>query len=185
MMLDFEGTLCDVEPPVGRKKILRIVFNKDIFLPRGFLDREVVKGKVLDLGCGRGSVGAMLKEINPEIRLTGVDIIGTSYQGENFLDQYSAVISGDASVEVTKISENRKKFNFVIAHGVPPKVIEDSIEKGDVKDIVSPGGTILFVFDIPIKESSMIRAKEIGFEFHKGTFPSDPNILVWQNRSVS
>ena len=182
-MLDFEETLCDKEPPRERKRILRIVFDKDIFLPRGFLDRGVVKGEVLDLGCGRGSLGAMLKEINPEICLTGVDIV-TSYQGENFWDQYSAVIDGDASAEVTKINQNRKKFTFVIAHGVPPTVIENLIEKGEVKDIVSPGGTILFVFDIPIKESAMRRAKEIGFEFHTGTFAADPNILVWQNKSV-
>jgi len=183
MMLDFGETLCDKEPPRERKRILEIVFDKDIFLPRGFLDRRAVKGEVLDLGCGRGSLGAMLEEINPEIRLTGVDIV-TSYQGENFWDQYSAVIPGDASAEVTKINENRKKFDFVIAYGVPPKVIEDLIEEEDVKDIVSPGGTILFVFDVPVKEDSMRRAKEIGFEFHKGTFPADPNILVWQNKSV-
>ncbi|PIU35453.1 hypothetical protein COT03_01250 [Candidatus Shapirobacteria bacterium CG07_land_8_20_14_0_80_39_18] len=181
-MVDFEVTFRDKEPPVERKEILGYVFSKDIFLPRGFLDKDVVKGDVLDLGCGRGSVGAMLRQINPEIRLTGVDIV-TSYQGENFLNQYSAVRNGDASSEVAIIKKDQKRVDLVISYGLPPKPIENLIKTGEIKDIVKSEGVVLLIFDAPIDYFLMKKAKKMGFELHEGSFPNDPYILFWASRS--
>ena len=72
--------------PAGEREeaLRRIVFGLDILKPEGFLiDRERIKGEILDLGCGRGAVGAVLKRVNPSIILTGVDV-RTDYGGEIF-----------------------------------------------------------------------------------------------------
>ena len=186
-MIEFEPvgikeTFCDTETPEDRAYILGYVLSKDIFLPRGFLDKATVKGNVLDLGCGRGSLGAALKAVNEKINLLGVDII-TGYEGKTFRDVCSEIRRNDAAREVTEIKKIGQKFDFVISCGLPPKAIEDLIDKGELKDIVRPGGIVLLMFDAPVGAPSLRKAEEAGFELHSGTFASDPDILFWRNGS--
>jgi len=177
-----EPTFCDTQPPEERAFILGYVLSKDVFLPEGFLDKAAVRGNVLDLGCGRGSLGAALKTINRSINLFGVDIV-TEYGGENFREMYSELRKNDAAREVTEIKKIGQKFDLVVSFGLPPGVIEDLINEGEVTDIVKPEGSILLIFDAPIGASFLRMAEEAGFELHNGTFPSDPDILYWHNGS--
>lgn len=180
-MTDYEPLYCDRQLPEDRVDSLAFPFSGDIFRPRGFLEKTVVKGEVLDLGCGRGGVGAFLRKINPKITLTGVDVI-TEYQGENCWDLYSERRKGDASHEVGELRKEGRQFDLVIACGLPPKATERLIGKiSEVKSIIRKSGVVLFVFDIPISTESMAKAKSEDFELHNGTYPTDPYILFWQN----
>jgi SAM-dependent methyltransferase len=172
--------LCDKEPPEIRKDTLkRIIFDRDIFTPQGFLDRGKLKGEVLDLGCGRGSVGGALAEINPEVEITGVDII-TNYEGTNYLGQYKEVVSADAVEAVQEFSRIGRKFDFVIAVGLPEHVTEGLIDSGQLPQIVCPGGVALLIFDIPVKHSVIYLAGKEGFTYRHGRYLVDDNILCYQ-----
>lgn len=167
--------------PKERKRILELVFERDIFKSEsgGFLEKRAVRGDVLDLGCGRGSVGAMLKDINREIKLTGVDI--TNYGQENNLwDLYSEIRENNAVEEVDQIAGNNKQYDFVIGHGLPPETNEELIKEGNITRIIKPGGILLLVFDLPIRETVLQQARKMGFEIRKGNYPTDQNILSWQ-----
>jgi 2-polyprenyl-3-methyl-5-hydroxy-6-metoxy-1,4-benzoquinol methylase len=177
----FKETFCDLEPPEDRAYTLEYVLLKDIFLPNGFLEREVVKGDILDLGWGRGSLGKALSNIGKNISLVGVDII--KYEGEDFRKIYSEIRQNDAAKEVTQIKESGKKFDLVISFGLPPKAIEDLIDNRDLKDIVKPEGSVLLIFDAIIEDRFQKMARKAGFELRNGNYPSDHDILYWRNSS--
>ena len=97
------------------------VFSKDTldFGSRVLLEylvKEPLKGKVLDLGCGIGYIGILLKKYIPEIELTMVDVNETAVQlaqenselyGQNNI---AAVSDGLASIDGT--------FNVIVTN--PP-----------------------------------------------------------------
>lgn len=177
--------LCDKEPVGERKLILGTVFSRDIFTQEGLLKRHQVRGDVLDLGCGRGSVGAFLKSINPDICLTGVDIV-TEYRGENAWSLYSERRRADAARIGDIFKGEQKMFDLIVSCGLPGEVIEKIIERGEIMSFVKPGGSILFIFDIPpIKDGFMENARNVGFKLHRGQYPINPYMLFWHNDSAN
>ncbi len=97
------------------------VFSKDTldFGSRVLLEylvKEPLKGKVLDLGCGIGYIGILLKKYIPEIELTMVDVNETAVQlAQENSELYGqknivAVSDGLASIDGT--------FNVIVTN--PP-----------------------------------------------------------------
>lgn len=181
-MKEIRPLFCDNEPVEERKDILRFVFQKDIFGPNGPLGKKMIRGQVLDLGCGRGAVGAILKEVNPQIEITGVDLI-THYQGENFLNLYSSVEGKDAVAAITNFAQKGFKFHFVVSFGLPGWSIDEIILDQRFPQIVKKDGEVLFIFDYPLHPLAEDKAQKLGFKILAGSFAADPYILFWENKS--
>lgn len=163
---------------------LRLAFDFEIFLPKGFLDKEEIKGDVLDLGCGKGAVGVLLKEKCSNIkRIVGVDPV--LKQGEDSgLSRYSEVRVVDAFSEVRRIAREGEKYDFVVGVGLPGGVVDEFLNGGiDWSKIVRAGGSVLFLLDHPLRDLGVKSALKAGFSVRSGDYPVNSCILFWQNKA--
>lgn len=175
-MEDEKPLFCDKEDPESRKWLLTFLFKRQVFPVVGLTEKDI-KGEILDLGCGRGSVGATLKEMNDKIALTGVDLI-TSYQGRNFWELYQEIIRGDTAETVSKLVKEGKKFDFCLSLGLPPWAIENLFNLGEtLVEIVKEGGKILIAHDEPIEAEFAKKATQLGFK--KGQIKSPAFRYIW------
>jgi 2-polyprenyl-3-methyl-5-hydroxy-6-metoxy-1,4-benzoquinol methylase len=114
------------------------------------------KGKILDVGCGVGSVDYVLAKANPNLQVHGIDITPDSIA---MAQQYNAL--PNVSYACRKIEELEGQFDCVlfidVFHHVPPP-FRDSIlqaasrllsQKGYVLivDISRSGGWVSFALD--------------------------------------
>jgi predicted TPR repeat methyltransferase len=155
-----------------RIETLSFVF-KDILSPNGFLPPEAIKGNVLDLGCGRGAVGEILKSKNPEINLTGVDIYDYPERNPQVYSQFFRNYAVDF---LKQIQEKGPKFDLIISVGMPPEEIEKIMEEIDPDKVLKPGGYIALITDSPLKPK-----KEGKFQIRKGNYPADNNIAYYSH----
>lgn len=177
---EYKHPAYDNVPIEEREETLRrFVFGMDILKPNGFLERERIKGEILDLGCGRGAVGAVLKRINPEVVLTGVDV-RTDYRGSNFLGLYEEIIEGEAADIVKSIVEKgERKFDAVISVGLPGYEIDKLIGSEEIFGIVKSGGFILLTTDL----IGGYFPKGTGrFQALEGTYVTDADMLYWDEK---
>jgi len=171
----------DQMTPEMRNAALSFVF-RDIFTPKGFLLPEAVKGDVLDLGCGKGAVGRILKSKNPEINLTGVDIY--NYPEIKKSKIYSQFVKSRAFNFLKKAEEKSRQRDFIISVGMPPDEVEKIIEQIDPDKILKPGGWIILVVDSPlsplrnkkfkIKETELPIATNIAYYSRSPDWPKSP-----------
>jgi len=158
--------------PEKWKKILGLIFSKGV-LPainekteKNLSLRKMVHGKVLDLGSGRGAMGEFLKEINPKINLTGVDV--DSYPWSSIRENYeqNLVLPGGALEGIERFAEEERNFDFVVSFGLPPWAIEDIIEHTNIFDkILAEHGKALFVFDLPLGDGFIEIAERMNWVF--------------------
>jgi len=161
-----------------------LFFREDIFLPEGFVEQSIVKGDVLDLGCGRGSVGAFLRTIDPEIRLVGVDTV-TNYQGENAYNVYAEIRTSDAEDELNSIfPKGAEKYDLIVSCGLPPKILSRLLTNENLLKVLKPKGAVLFIFDYWDNKNNVLSSLIAkGFQFRGGKHFVDQYILFWQDKS--
>jgi len=156
-------------PLAERIKALSFIF-KDILSPKGFLPFKAIKGDVLDLGCGQGAVGEILKSKNSQINLIGVDI--RDYPDRN-PETYPQFLKTRALDFLKQAQESNQRFDLIISVGMPPEEVEKIIKNIDPEEILKPGGHMVLIVDSPleisnqgkfqIKESEWPIAKNIAF----------------------
>lgn len=102
------------------------------------LNLENLSGKVLDLGCGDGSLGKELKLVFPQIELYGIDI---SHTGTGLAQSaYQAVQVGDLN-EV--LPYDTHFFDYVITHEVLEHVLNTDQFISESYRILKPKGTLI------------------------------------------
>lgn len=123
----------------GFLRFYRTVLLMDTPLLRRLLP---AKGKILDVGCGVGSVDYVLAKENPELRVHGIDITPASIE---MARQYNAL--PNVSYDCRKIEETEGQFDCVlfidVFHHVPP-AFRDSILAAAGR-LLSPNGYVLIV----------------------------------------
>ncbi|MBI2542857.1 MAG: class I SAM-dependent methyltransferase [Candidatus Aenigmarchaeota archaeon] len=118
--------------------------------------------KVLDIGCGRGMTGVMIKQINPTSDVTGVDLNKfTSW--DNYYKKYNVkYFVGDA----LDLKFNDNEFDLIFSFGVIEHVDSDQKFIRENLRILKDGG-IGFMFNIPNKYSSNeFTARKLGIWSH-------------------
>jgi len=161
-------------PLPHRVEALSFVF-KEILVPKDFLPSEAIKGDVLDLGCGQGAIGEILKSKNPQINLTGVDI--RDYSAKNS-EAYSRFVKAHAFDFLNKATKEGQQYDLVISVGMPPEEVEKIIEKVNPDKILKPGGWMILVVDSPI-----FPYKNKKFKIKETKLPIADNIAYYSRPS--
>jgi len=172
-----DGLNSDRQNPEERAWMFKNIFNRDIFKPKGFLDQEIVKGKVLDLGSGKGGLGIFLKEINPEIVIVGTDTVDYSKKGL-ISDRYSEIFQQEAVAFLEDVQKSGKKFDLIVSCGLPYETIIRLIEKIDFGQVLDQNGTALFLVDYQLDEETIAIAESKGFSIRQGNYPIDLCIIT-------
>lgn len=158
-------------PLPDRIEALDFVFKE--LSQKGILTPKEIKGSVLDLGCGNGAVGIILKKINPEIEITGVDTDKTVEEIVRAND-YNNFFCKDALEFLRHVILKGKRFGLIIACGMPPEKIEEITQNIDPDTVLNPGGKIVLIVDsdVSLPEGSKFK-KEVG------NYPIDHNIIYY------
>lgn len=84
------------------------------------LDRRIKTGELLDLGCGYGVVGIVMKRVFPAMSVTMIDINSraVSLSQENARHNFVGSVQVLASDVVAGLPDNSKKFDIVMTN--PP-----------------------------------------------------------------
>ena len=73
-------------------------------------------GTVLDLACGTGALGVIIRQANPTAQISGIDISALSLQKPNVLEHYAQPTTlGYMQNEIMKCEE--KSFDHVVCYG--------------------------------------------------------------------
>jgi hypothetical protein len=175
---------CDVETPEGRVPNLRLVFKDIEKSTQGvFTKKDIASSqKVLDLGMGRGSVGAVIKEINPKCQLTGVD--SEKYQGANCYPLYNQRFCGDdgdlTKEKVWNKLKNNADFDLIISVGLPSQVITHLIKDIDrLKELMSQKGVLILISDASYKYD-LLSIWYRPLTLFKGSLVIDNSILIYR-----
>lgn len=143
---DYEVNLCDVEDEVERADTLGLVL-KDVEEVTGVIKISdlVAAQRTVDIGCGRGAYGLLMRNVGNTNRLVGIDVI-KGYQGGDAYDKYSEIFFGDIRLDeaIKKVQDNQP--DCVIAIGVPPRVNRFIIENYGRLGL-SPEGFIVLISD--------------------------------------
>lgn len=135
-----------------------------LFGERGVLKGELSgKKKILDLGCGKGAVGAALKELSPEVeRIVGVDV--KKYSSEA-LQLYAGVYLTGAVDFLRQAAKQDQKFDLIISWGLPPEVVVDSIKEigQNQQRVLNPGGLAVLACEPILTKSEEEVIKTAGF----------------------
>lgn len=158
-------------PLPDRIEALIFVF-KDLF-QKGILTPKEIRGFVLDLGCGNGAVGIILKKINPEVKITGVD---TDKTVEEIVkaNGYEDFSGKDALEFLNSAILKGQKFDLIIACGMPPEKIEEITQNIEPDAVLNPGGKIVLIVDsdVSLPEGSK-------FKKEAGSYPVGHNIIYY------
>lgn len=129
--------------------------------------------RVLDLGMGRGAVGGVIRELNPRVDITGVD--DQHYYGDVLYDSYNHRIIGDVSYGRTWdfLVAEEEAFDFVIAVGLPPEILESIAVNTLLPKVMTPDATALLITDF-FPDQRLMK----GFEHFKGRVIIDENIYI-------
>lgn len=107
--------------------------------------------KALILGLGGGTVAWQLREIYPEVEITGVELDPIMVDlGKKYLkwDEDTNVIIGDATKIVKKIVKERQQFDLIlvdmyIGEEVPEKLTSEKFIK-EISSLVNKSGQVVF-----------------------------------------
>ena len=131
------------------------LFNSDAHFLYDFISKSVPKGRVLDVGCGCGIVGLLLKR-DFDIDLTGIDI-----QEHNiFLSQINAKVNsleGRFVLSDFKEFEDSDKFDLIISN---PPYYHDGVSKSENSSIfISRYSSNLSLEEFIKKSNSLIKPR--------------------------
>lgn len=146
------SSLCDVQNLDLRTEVIHYVLEEACKSTEGAFDPETLKKtkRLLDLGMGRGAVGAVAKAMNPEIEIVGIDF--TEYQGDTAYDMYNQRIIG--SLLEPKVWETLKsqgaKFDAIMSVGLPIHVLEFLLEGNNIADVMDEKGQATIFTDMPV-----------------------------------
>jgi len=118
---------------------------------------------IIDLGCGEGEIGSVLREAFPLARLVGIEIDAKRAAQAQTAAVYSQVLVTDVIAPLTSPlpPEYSSAFDLVIAN--PP--FSNAVPFWEVAcRLVRPGGTIAFllrgVWAVPEERASVVAADE-------------------------
>lgn len=105
----------------------------------------------LVLGLGGGTVAYQLRELYPNVAITGVELDPIMIDlGKRFLkwDDETKVIIGDAVTEVNKLNKSKLQYDLVlvdmyVGEDVPEKLTTEKFVK-DIKSLVNESGLAVF-----------------------------------------
>ncbi len=146
------SSLCDVQNLKLRTEVIQYVMEEACKSTEGAFDPETLKKtkRLLDLGMGRGAVGAVAKSMNPEMEIVGIDF--TEYQGDTAYDRYNQRIIG--SLLEPKVWETLKsqgaKFEAIMSVGLPIHVLEFLLEGDNITDVLDEKGQATIFTDMPV-----------------------------------
>lgn len=119
--------------------------------------------KILEIGCGRGMITAMIKKINPESDVIGIDLQKFSswdFYEKNYNVKYFV---GDA----TDLQFKDEEFDTIISFGVVEHVTNDQKFIKENLRVLKRGG-VGFILNIPNKYSiNEFFAQKIGIWSHE------------------
>jgi len=126
------------------EKMFRKVFNK-IFTQQFIKDCR----KVLLLGVGGGTLVKLLKKINPNLEITGIEIdqqiVAAGVKHLGFKTRDIKIIYGDAFMKLPKIKE---KYNLIIVDlfqgRVIPQALHDEIFLKNLNNHLIKNGYVIF-----------------------------------------
>lgn len=112
------------------------------------LSEIVKKGKILEIGCGRGFYLKALKDINQKINITGIDLnqqylnVAKKYVDDNNVK----IIKGDA----TKLKFKKNTFEGIIASEILEHIKDDTKVIKEIKRVLKPKGIV--ILSVPNQE---------------------------------
>lgn len=173
---------CDVENPIKRMDYLRRVFSDVEQATQGvFTKKDVASARrVLDLGMGRGAVGGVVKEFNPDCQLVGVD--SEDYQGETLYPLYDRRIRvGLTTEDFWRQIKDEKDFDLIISVGLPPQVTSNLIRQSyyGLKRLMSQKGVCILISDTPYDYDPIGRWYK-PFTLFKGSEDADISIFIFR-----
>ena len=127
--------------------------------------------KILEIGCGRGMITAMIKKINPSSEVTGIDL--QRFSSWDVYQKYNDVkyFVGDA----TDLKFKDEEFDAIISFGVVEHVVSDQKFIKENLRVLKSGG-VGFILNIPNKYSiNEFLAQKIGIWSHEVKY-NHPNI---------
>ena len=182
------------------------LFNSDAHFLYDFISKIVPKGRVLDVGCGCGVVGLLLKR-DFSIDLTGIDL-----QDHNiFLSKINARVN---ALEATFINidfrefDDEKKFDFIISN--PPYYhegvsksqnsilqkskystfleLEEFIKRSN--SLIKPKGELIFCYDAKQIQNILTLLSKYKFRVNKirfvyGKMQKDANLVLIEAKKSS
>ena len=112
------------------------------------LAEMVNKEKVLEVGCGRGFYLKALKEINPKINITGIDLNKEYLEvAKKYVDNKEVkIIKGD----VTNLKFDNNSFDGVIASEILEHIKDDKKALKEIARVLKPNG--ILVISVPNKD---------------------------------
>lgn len=179
-----EPTLCGNSNLLARQEklqpILQMLMNKTT--EGSFKWEDITESqRILDLGAGRGSLGALLRANHSESKTTqylcGVET--TPYQGDQATDMYDHWVDGDLTDSKVweYLIQQEIDFDLVFAIGLPPAVIKSLTQNTMLKHLISRGGRLVILTDFYLPENLN---QESGWRIYSGDAYIDKHVAIYQ-----
>ncbi len=125
---------------------IKDILNKEIdpaYIDRAeiILSEIIKKEKILEIGCGRGFYLKALRDINPKIEITGIDL-NQKYLNvaKKYVDDKNVkIIKGDA----TKLKFKNNTFEAIIASEILEHIKDDKKAMEEIKRVLKPKGIVM------------------------------------------
>jgi len=167
--------LCDVENVSQRIHKLTYVFQEIGTVTKGMvtIDKLIKSSSLVEIGCGRGAFGQLLRNQGSKNQIIGVDTV-YPYEGQTTYDAYNTIIKKDITTEPQGLEKIRSyKPDCVISIGVPLDVnrfmADNRFSFGIPKN-----GLMVLITDFNI-------GKTEGFKTFSGTMSINEHIHVFKN----
>ena len=109
-----------------------------------YLAKVIVKNsKVLDIGCGHGHHMYLLKQLRPDLDITGIDIKKQKLWNVLKKEGYNLKI-----MDATNLKFPDKTFDVIISFGVMEHVEDDNLFLKEINRVLKYKGK-LFIFNLP------------------------------------
>ena len=98
-----------------------------------------VASRVLDIGCGAGAFGAALKELRPQVNVTGVEIDPEA--AESARSRLDLVLDGDAESALPHLLG--QNFDAIVLNDVLEHVVDPEELLRKLRPLVADGGRVV------------------------------------------
>lgn len=114
---------------------------------------KIKKGKILEVGCGGGSLCRALKKYKPKFDIYGLDVSIEAIKAAKLIDEDIKYIKGD----VYKLSFDDNSFDVVISFDLLEHLNKYKLALKEIYRILKPGG--IFHFFVPLEGSKFNLAR--------------------------